>query len=607
MANDLGLQGDATDAGIEQPASLIAPLSKLGFRDWVALGILIGAVFGFAEAFAWLLLQSFGVPQILWAAPLVNGSLAVAVLLIGALISRVVWRPMVPCVSLYLGCLLVYAPIRVAIGLQVSKLAILDISIPLAALCTYCILRFIVPRKGLYMKGALAAAVIIVLLIGVTAVQFDQLQAQSSEHVPQSDKNVLVIIVDTLRADHMSTAGYPRDTSPHLRQFATRGTIFDVAISASSWTLPAHASLLTGLYPHEHQAIKQRDRLPQGIPVISEWFSEHGYRTGAFSANTVFFSRRSGFGRGFQTFHDSYPPASAVLVATEAGQVIRNFLYEAHLTENLLGRVSGDDVTSDAVSWIDRGPRPFFALLNYMDVHDPYVPPRKYKGRYGEPNSSPSGFGMTLNDFPSLTDAQIRNEVAMYDASISYADEQIDLLLEHLERQGILRNTIVVITSDHGEEFDEHGFFLHGNALYYELVHVPLIIVAPSAPAGTRISAPVSLTSVPATLIDLATGKRSPEFPQDSLATLWRAPEKGSDWPAPASELAQLKFCACFPNYDQSFRSITVGEWHYIAGSKGSEELFNLATDPTNQINLVGSVPSGILAEVKGKLAATTH
>jgi arylsulfatase A-like enzyme len=536
---------------------------------------------------------------------LVNSALAVAILVLGALLARALNYPALNLVSLFLACLLVYEPLRVAIGQPVSKSTVAGISIAAAILLTEFIRHTVVRWRKWYVRAGVAGACGIALLVCSTELHEKLVQAGSSTSAPSTDKNVLIIVVDTLRADHLSLSGYSRQTTPYLDRFAASGVVFDNAVAASSWTLPSHASMLTGRYPHEHHALTQTDRLGPDLPMVSEWFAQHGYRTGGFSANHLFFSRRVGLGRGFEVFKDVYPPLTSLLVTPKAGQQIRDFLFKAGLTDNLLGRQSAETMNGIALKWMERDQRPFFAVINYFDVHDPYVPPEGYWNRYGKSKWSLGGVGLTFDVFPKLTDAQVREVIDMYDDSVAYTDVEINALLQEMERHGLLRNTVVVITSDHGEEFQEHGFLTHANALYTDLVRVPLIIVAPNeAPAAMRISTPVSLTSIPATVIDLATGQSSRQFSQPPLARLWRDPASRTTWPAPVSELAQMRICDRYPNYYESFRSVSSGDWQYIVGSKGDEQLFHVPTDPGNMNNVAGTALPQVLSELRQALAA---
>jgi arylsulfatase A-like enzyme len=414
------------------------------------------------------------------------------------------------------------------------RLVMIGCALVLAVPLANALLRLALLHRNVYVRVAWVSAAALVTLICATELDQNRLEAKTFPNTEQGQKNVLIIVVDALRADHVSLAGYSRLTTPHLDRFAARGANFTEAISVSSWALPAHASLLTGLYPHEHRTQTHEDRLPSDVPVASEWFAQHGYRTAAFSANKSFFSRRNGFGRGFMVFHDVYPPLNSLLLSTMIGQQLAFFAHRTGLSPNLLGRSSAYDINAGVTGWINHDSGPFFAVLNYFDVHDPYIPPPEYRERFTTTNSPLGEIGTTFNSFPDLTDVQRQHEIAMYDSAISYTDDQIDNLLQDLDHRGILRNTVVVITSDHGEEFYEHGFYTHGNALYTELVHVPLIIVAPGeVPPATRISTPVSLTNIPATVIDLATGQTAHDSPQRSLATLWRDPNGVGNWPPP--------------------------------------------------------------------------
>ena len=583
-------------------------LPKLKVVDWVSLGVVLGFAFGLAEAIAWLSVRKLDVMQIVWAAPSVDCVIAVLILLTGALIAHVFKSRLIEPLAVYLACLLIYTPLRVMFAGPTSQWPVALASIVLAAIGSVGAIRVATSWPTVNRTAAMLAVLVIAVLIYATSRMDNGQPAQASVASSPVEKNVLVIVVDTLRADHLSLAGYSRMTTPHLDRFAGTGTIFDNAISTSSWTLPAHASLLTGLYPHEHHTELYDDRLPTNIPIISDWFSQHGYRTAAFSANTFYFSRSNGFGRGFTVFRDSYPPLSALFVLTKAGQQFRELAYRTHLYDNLLGRDSAEFINDEALQWIDREKRPFFAILNYFDIHDPYIPPLPYRNRYIDPKFRLGQMSISFDHFPSLSAAQTEQEVAMYDAALNYTDDQLSSLLSRLEERGVLRNTVVVITSDHGEEFGEHGFFTHTNALYSELIRVPLIIVSPGqVPSGVHISTPVSLTNIPSTLIELATQQKSKDFPQTSLVTLWRDPASRTEWPPPISELARMKICQLFPNSTESFQSVTTPEWHYIVGSNGDEQLFRVDTDPLNKNDLAGSAPPGVLDRMRQDLATSAR
>lgn len=402
--------------------------------------------------------------------------------------------------------------------------------------------------------------------------------------------NVLVIVVDTLRADHLSTYGYSRPTSPHLTQLAAQGTLFEDAIAPSSWTLPVHASLLTGLYPNAHQVDNDGALLGWDYPVLGDEFMARGYRTAAFSGNTLLFCRRRGFGRGFIHFEDDFQSPGSSFAQTFYGDLIRHLLFRLRLKRDLFGRRNAKQINQHALRWIDGGRQPFFVFLNYMDVHDPYRPPEPYLHRYTNMRQPGSRASEHWDWFQHLSPQQRQGAMDAYDGAINYVDDRLAELMDQLHRRGLDRNTLLVITSDHGESFGEHGLMVHGNALYRELIHVPLIVWGlERIPAGKRISTPVSLTSVPATLLEEAGVHPHPDFPGSSLARLWRDGEGDSSPPDPISELAQLDWNPTFPDYYGPIESVSSAHWHYIQGKFGYE-LFPCCAEEPEQLNLAETV-----------------
>jgi len=306
-------------------------------------------------------------------------------------------------------------------------------------------------------------------------------------------RNVLVISVDTLRADHLGFHGYERDTSPRLDDFVARGAFFESAISTSPWTLPSYGTLFTGLEPTRHLAgISERreaafgaDRdaeggdyqsLDPGVPTLSECFGAAGFSTAAFVSNP-FLDPASGVDRGF----DSYA----------------QYLNRAQAGVELASR------------WIEsRGDAPWFAFLHLMDPHAPYSPPAPFDTQFTHtalrdlPGGIPSVESLRAAEPDSATRDLL---LAAYDGEIAYVDTWIGRLLDRLEALGVLDRTIVVLHADHGEEFWEHGGFEHGHALHEESLHVPLAFVAPGIVApGLRVGGRTSTVNAFATILDLA-------------------------------------------------------------------------------------------------------
>ena len=439
--------------------------------------------------------------------------------------------------------------------------------------------------------------------------------------------NVLVIVVDTLRADHVSSYGYARPTSPNLDRLAQQGVLFENATSTCSWSLPSHVSLLTGRYQFEHGvgSVQPEPWLGWGrkglggFATLGEAMEQRGYRTGAFSANRTYFSRDLGFGRGFVHFEDYFHSPGDAFVRTLYGRefariylkrsehslvkrVLRKFGLTSLLDQDAEGsgsyggafgvRKRADVVNHEVMAWVDRDhQRPFFAFLNYFDVHDPYGAPRNY------PRSS----------WPKQTD------IDGYDDGVKYVDDYIGRLMDELGRRGLANNTLVIITSDHGESLGQHHLRTHGKALYRELIHVPLVIWYPGhAPAGMRVPRPVTNASIPATVMDLIGGGAQNAFPaSSSLSRLWQTGGE-EDWPDPLSELAHN---AISDKEDQiaktlvptastgAMKSLVSSQWQLISHETMGDQVYDWTLDPSESNNLLPT-PEGqaAAADLKSRM-----
>ena len=442
------------------------------------------------------------------------------------------------------------------------------------------------------------AATAVVLLIGVQGSRWMAERPAMAGLGPANTgaPNVLVLIMDTVRADHVGIYGYNRATSPRLDRFARQGVLFENAISTSSWTLPAHASLLTGRFPHEHGA--QTGPYDGRYLSLAEEFQRRGYRTGAFSANTYFFSRASGFGKGFVRFEDDFTSVRDMAARTLYGRKFYDFVLQRLGYDDVPGRKRATDITQSVEHWIGAsGSRPFFIFANYFDAHDPYLPPQPYRSRFS-PGKTPGG---ALNSFVLRLNLrrpeQLQGEIDAYDGAIAYIDDQIGSLLDWIDERDLSKNTIVVILSDHGESFGEHGLLMHRNALYRETIHVPMLLRWPGhVPENVRVAAPVSIASLAATLLELTASDNAAQFPGPSLVPQWRAasPVPASDLEFPLAELAQFHFDLEKQNpvYSGSMLSVVTPHWQMIEHSALGAMLFNWSTDPGDLHDLAAN-PEG--------------
>ncbi|HMR98875.1 MAG TPA: sulfatase [Anaerolineales bacterium] len=408
--------------------------------------------------------------------------------------------------------------------------------------------------------------------------------------------NVIVIVVDTLRADHLSSYGYERETSPFMDGLAAEGVRFENAISPSSWTQPSHASMLTGRYTYEHQA--ETRPLDDTYPTIGEVLQAQGYRTGAFSANTLFFTRRQGFGRGFLHFEDNYRSVpDAFLNSSLYGYLFDYYgLRKALNYEGVPTRRLAPEINRSALQWIDQGDQPFFVFINYFDVHDPYTPPEPYLSKYGQTQ------GGLINGFieryhPELTPEQLQSEIDAYDGSINYVDDQINALFAELESRGELENTIVIITADHGESLGEHGLLQHSASLYRQEIHVPLIVWGAGVPSGIIVDTPVSTTSLPSTILQLL-GANDGAFPSQPLTKLFGG-SVPPGWAQPISEVAQFDGAAeQNPTTYGEMKSVVGDQLQYIVHEEFGEVLYNWRDNPQEQSNLANDPASASALDV---------
>jgi len=407
--------------------------------------------------------------------------------------------------------------------------------------------------------------------------------------------NVLLIVMDTVRARSLSLYGYERRTTPELERWAARGVTFDHAYSTAPWTLPSHASMFTGRWHHELSA-DWDDPLDDAYPTLAGFLAGHGYATVAFTANPAYTTWETGLDRGFARYDDFPQTPTQALGSSELGILIgcgtRNEIgcrlrkplgwYE------LLGRKHGASVRAEFLDWLGDGrrARPFFAFLNFFDAHAPYLPPEPYATRFAEPLPRANPMQLDLPDWKWTPD-QVEAERNEYDSAIAYIDAQVGRLLDDLDARGILDETIVIITSDHGEEFMEHGVMSHGNSLYAPALHVPLIVInGPRAPAGRRVDAAVSLRDIARTVCDL-TGTGPSPFPGTSLSAFWDGGE------APAGPLYAKVSGRTFrpPDHPVShgdMYSVMRDGDHYIRRGDGETELYDVRVDPWEEDDRIG-------------------
>jgi arylsulfatase A-like enzyme len=430
---------------------------------------------------------------------------------------------------------------------------------------------------------------------------------------PDHSPNILFIVLDTVRADRLSLYGYERPTTPNLERLSKRGIRFDNARATAPWTLASHASMFTGHWPND-VGVQWKTPLRGNLPTLAEYVGAHGYATAGFVANFAYCSRDSGLARGFTHYEDYVleklaPLRTAALVeqiTTMIGQAINVLdIVPLHPVRELVIRWFVINRRKDAASisrafltWLDHRSepnRPFFGFLNFMDAHQPYMLPEGAPHRFLKYSATRDEY-RAVYEFWNVLDRTKLPRFCItlardsYDDCLSYLDEQLGILLDELQHRGVLEQTLIVLTADHGEGLGEHGLFDHGESLYRTEIRVPLLIVPPSGVQSSIVDQTVSLRDLPATIVDLVGQENGSPFPGDSLARFWSDSRSGGaqsprDQDPVISELTAPN--PAKPNRGRSpaargpLVSLANGNFVYIRNEgDGSEQLFNERNDP---------------------------
>jgi arylsulfatase A-like enzyme len=317
-----------------------------------------------------------------------------------------------------------------------------------------------------------------------------------------------------------------------------------------------------------------------------------GYQTAGFVANTIVCSYEFGLNRGFSHYEDYPISAEAIIASPTLSEFLITEVRKVVGDHQLVARKSAEQINGAFLRWLAQSQaqqQPFFAFLNYFDAHDPYLPPPEFALRF-----SPRVPNGALRDVATLSQDEIRELNDAYDGTIAYLDYALEQLLGALEQQGILQNTLVIITSDHGEQFGENGMMGHANSLYLPTLHVPLLMLWPGhVPAGKSIRRYISLRDIPVTVFDLLGLRNDAGFPGRSLATCWGGacdPTVIGDDPLISQVEHLFRVPDWYRNAKGQLRSVMSGGLHYILNEADQrEELYDMETDPDESHDLTGS------------------
>lgn len=383
----------------------------------------------------------------------------------------------------------------------------------------------------------------------------------------RTDPNILLITLDTLRADHLGCYGYTRPTSPILDDLAAHATFYRRSLSSASWTVPTHASLFTGRHTFEHGADSVHIAAPDvdnvvplsgERPTLAEALAARGYRTSAFVANDAYLGPRWGFARGFD--------------------------------EYVVDPVTAAQLNKKILAWLEsRGRERFFLFLNYMDVHRPYnAAPRP--GFLSPPAVHDQGqlveqlHQAVMPGVGPLPQPLVNAVVDQYDTAIANLDEQIGVLFEALRRMGLFDDLLIVVTSDHGEYIGEHHLVGHSKDIYQEVLRVPLIVKLPGQKSGTTSDDVISSPDIPGLILAHVSGADDPVIRELSHY-------RPGNHPVIAENYYTRPRALFDPRWGHRFNRVRVaifdGPYKLIHSSDGAHELYDLERDPGESTNLV--------------------
>jgi arylsulfatase A-like enzyme len=449
----------------------------------------------------------------------------------------------------------------------------------LAALITLLMLLLVGTRIGGAALVIVFLAVLILVPLTLTQASRDRSHAlRTGKQVDHTIKHVILIIVDTLRPDFLSCYGSQEVQTPAMDRLADDSILFEKAIAPAPWTLPSIASIMTGVSPFVHLTTTRYARLPNAFQTLAERMRDAGYVTAAIGFNP-FLLPVNNASQGFLDY-DFYPRKSIRFFGGRLLQIAFPNLYRSSATTT--------DLTKLSCAWIEAHcEENFFLWIHYYDPHLPYAPPLAFLPDDQPPPSLNTAFDDAIEarggDFvPTLTEREWIK--TLYSSEIRYVDANIGQLLDKLKDLDIYRESLIILTSDHGEEFWEHGGFEHGHSLYGEVLSVPLMIKLPQSIADGRVRERVTVESITPTILDLCQIDFDPEkLTASSLSPLLRG--------AVGTRKPEIIFSTGVLYFEEK-ESVIFEQMKYIYSQmSGREELYGMTSDPGEEVSLLYSHP----------------
>jgi len=380
--------------------------------------------------------------------------------------------------------------------------------------------------------------------------------------------NIVLVTIDSLRFDHLGSYGYPFPTSPTIDRLASEGVRFEEAVATTSWTLPSHAAIFTGLFDSTHGLVDNGLRLRDQHVTLAEVLEGAGYRTAGFFGGP-YLHPTFGLGQGFET----YRSCMTQLPDDLPDEAVRNQSRAQRGASH--ADVTGPRTEREVSRWLDESAddqRPFFLFLHLWDVHYDYIAPEEYV-RMFDPDYEGDLDGVGVMENPRIALGMDKRDkqhlMALYDAEIRFTDDVLGRILDGLRGRGLMENTLVVITADHGEEFLEHGGKGHQHTLYDEVVRVPLVFWWPGHLQPSVVDDQVRTVDLMPTLLSIAGIERQPRMQGRSLVPLLAGQEM-----EPADALCELLVDG------RRFRALRTHEWKWFDPGDGIPAAIDLANDP---------------------------
>lgn len=403
--------------------------------------------------------------------------------------------------------------------------------------------------------------------------------------------NVLLIVLDSVRKDHLSCYGHSRETTPTIDELATESAQYNSAIAPGPSTPPSHASMFTGLYPSHHGVFSRHPYLDESIPVLAEQLADAGYHTLGFS-NSFHTSQDRGFSRGFEYYHDILNMNTYSNHIFELSIDYLNFFTRYFLKDDDISYFQENKLKTKVSQYGE----PFFGFINFNSAHIPYRPPERFETEFLEKfdqwDEVDEKFARELADDAGdayimdnadPTDADWEFSKHLYDAEIKYMDTLLSDLFQYLKQKGMFEETMIIVTSDHGEHFGEHGLAYHKFALSEELINVPLVVKYPNSDTTDVSDELVSLVDLAPTIADVAGIELQSKVDGRSLLSDDEPEavfaETGRPNTSQRTRMLQHGSEETFDQFDKGLQAIRTRDHKLICDSKGGSTLYDISNE----------------------------